>query len=210
MPASPTTKKGVATRDKILRAAGQVFARDGYVETRMTDIATEAGLSTGGLYRYFDNKTEVLSTLVADIHEHFYDASGHTRQLLATDPLRALTQANQGYIEYYYENREVMRVFVEAASIDERFRDILQSMRDRHIQRFITAFAHVSEAETIRGVPVQNLIEAMTCMVEQCCYVWFAQEKNRRSKVSIDNAVAATSQAWYATMFANGPADVEV
>ena len=83
MPATPTTKKGLRTRNKILDAAGRVFARDGYVEARMLDIATEAGLSTGGLYRYFDNKTEVFAALIADLHEEFYNYSGHTRQLLA-------------------------------------------------------------------------------------------------------------------------------
>jgi AcrR family transcriptional regulator len=57
MPANPTTKKGLRTRGTILEAAARVFARDGYVEARMLDIASEAGLSTGGLYRYFDNKT---------------------------------------------------------------------------------------------------------------------------------------------------------
>ncbi|MGI8706849.1 MAG: TetR/AcrR family transcriptional regulator, partial [Actinomycetota bacterium] len=115
MPAKPTTKKGRRTRIQILEAARTVFARDGYVDSRMTDIAAEAGLSTGGLYRYFDNKTEVLSTLIAEIHEQFYSLSGHTRPLLKRDPLAALTQANRGYIEYYYENRQVMRVFIEAA-----------------------------------------------------------------------------------------------
>jgi AcrR family transcriptional regulator len=55
MPAIPTTRKGRRTRGKVLDAAGRVFARDGYVDARMLDIATETGLSTGGLYRYFDN-----------------------------------------------------------------------------------------------------------------------------------------------------------
>ena len=91
MTATPTTRKGQRTRRKILEAAGRVFARDGYVDARMLDIATEAGLSTGGLYRYFDNKTDVMAALIADIHEHFFEASGHTRPLLKTDPVAALT-----------------------------------------------------------------------------------------------------------------------
>lgn len=202
MPANPTTKKGRRTRNLVLEAAASVFARDGYVEARMVDIATEAGLSTGGLYRYFDNKTEVLAALVADIHEEFYEQSGHTRPILRTDPLAALTQANRGYMEYYYKNRQVMRVFIEAASIDERFRTILRSMRERHVERFVSTYVNLFGDGPVRGVPVRVATEAMTCMVEQCCYVWFAQEGDNAAHTSVEEAVKITSEAWYATMFA--------
>ena len=202
MPATPTTKKGLETQSAILEAARKVFARDGYVEARMIDIATEAGLSTGGLYRYFDNKTEVFAALIADIHEEFYTQSGHTRPILQTDPLAALTEANRGYLEYYYKHRNVMRVFIEAAAIDERFRVILRNMRDRHVKRFGAAYRATGGQDVVRGVSVEVAAEAMACMVEQCCYVWFAQEADCNNPVSMAEAITVTSEAWYATMFA--------
>jgi len=206
MPATPTTKKGRQTRRTILEAAGRVFSRDGYVDARMSDIATEAGLSTGGLYRYFDNKTEVFAALISDIHEEFYELSGHTRRILEADPMAALTEANRGYIEYYFKNRQVMRVFIEAASIEVRFRAILRSMRDRHVRRFAAAYRTLFGVEEVAGVSVEVLSEAMTCMVEQCCYVWFAQRADCADPPSVDEVVAATSHAWYASMFATQPA----
>lgn len=200
MPAIPTTKKGLRTQGKILDAAGRVFSRDGYVDARMLDIAIEAGLSTGGLYRYFDNKTEVFAALIADLHEEFYNYSGHTRSILQEDPLAALTEANRGYIEHYYRNRHVMRAFIEAASIEERFRLILQSMRDRHVRRFAKTYRELYDSNKVRGVSVETMTEALACMVEQCCYAWFAQDEGYGA-TSVDDAVQATSQAWYATMF---------
>ena len=167
----------------------------------MIDIATEAGLSTGGLYRYFDNKTEVFAALIADIHEEFYSQSGQTRPILQTDPLAALTEANRGYMEYYYKHRNVMRVFIEAAAIDERFRVILRNMRDRHVKRFGAAYRATGGQDVVRGVSVEVAAEAMACMVEQCCYVWFAQEADCNNPVSMAEAITVTSEAWYATMF---------
>lgn len=202
MPANPTTRKGRQTRTTILEAAARVFARDGYVEARMIDIATEAGLSTGGLYRYFDNKTEVLAAVIADLHEEFYEQSGHLRPMLRNDPYAALTEANRGYIEYYYQNRQVMRVFIEAAAIEERFRVILRSMRERHVKRFSSVYRSIRSVDTVRGVSVEVAAEAMACMVEQCCYVWFAQEDDNQAPVSVADAVRITSEAWFATMFA--------
>ncbi|MDX6623000.1 MAG: hypothetical protein QOE75_932 [Solirubrobacterales bacterium] len=201
MPATPSTKKGRRTRASILEAAGRVFSKDGYVDARMSDIATEAGLSTGGLYRYFDNKTDVFAALIADLHEEFYDASGHTGGVLASEPLKALQEANRGYIELYHQNRHVMRAFIEAAAVERRFRLILREMRERHVRRFARTYKDLFDSSTIRGVPVTTMADALACMVEQCCYVWFAQDEEFNVSMSIDDAVVATSQAWFATIF---------
>lgn len=51
---------GAQTRQRLLRAAADVFARRGYDGTRVADIATEAGLSNSALYAYFASKAELL------------------------------------------------------------------------------------------------------------------------------------------------------
>src|SRR4051812_50076698 len=48
------------TRDRLLRAAADVFAARGYDGTRVSDIAEAAGLSNGALYAYFGSKAELL------------------------------------------------------------------------------------------------------------------------------------------------------
>lgn len=199
MPTLPTTTKGRQTRAKVLTGAVEVLTRDGYLDARMLDIATAAGLSTGGLYRYFDNKEEVFAALIADLHEEFYTRSGHTEHSLKTDPLAALTEANLGYIEHYHENRHIMRTFVQAAAVEKRFRTILHEMRDRHVRRFVKTYRGLYGDEVVDGVSVEIATEAMACMVEQCCYVWFALEE---PSITIEDAVAITSHAWYASMFA--------
>lgn len=209
MPAAPTTKKGRRTREAILEAAARVFGRDGYVNARMLDIANEANLSPGGLYRYFDNKTDVFAALIGAIHEEFYELSGHAKHSLEDDPLAALSEANRGYIEHYYRNRDVMRAFIEAASVERRFLGILEAMRARHIERFRKAFRRMDGADQIAGVPSHVVIEAVTYMVEQCCYVWFAQPPDAgapaRETVSTEEATAGLSYIWYTTMFERHP-----
>lgn len=51
---------GAQTRQRLLRAAADVFARRGYDGARVADIATEAGLSNSALYAYFTSKAELL------------------------------------------------------------------------------------------------------------------------------------------------------
>ncbi len=48
-----------ARRQSILDAASRVFSRKGIDLATMAEVATEAGISPGAIYRYFENKDEL-------------------------------------------------------------------------------------------------------------------------------------------------------
>ena len=50
-------------RERILRAAIDVFAESGYFNAKVTDIAKAAGVADGTIYLYFDGKEELLTTI---------------------------------------------------------------------------------------------------------------------------------------------------
>lgn len=52
--------------EEIIRAALEVFAQKGFSATRMEDIARQAGVSGGTIYRYFDNKEDVFKAAVQE------------------------------------------------------------------------------------------------------------------------------------------------
>jgi TetR/AcrR family transcriptional regulator, fatty acid metabolism regulator protein len=64
-------------REAILRAATRVFARNGYFNSKVADIASAAGVADGTVYLYFKSKEEILhsifdrsvDTAVADARE---------------------------------------------------------------------------------------------------------------------------------------------
>jgi AcrR family transcriptional regulator len=55
------------TRERLLRAAADVFAERGYDGTRVADIAAAAGVSNGALYAHFASKADLL---VAALRAH--------------------------------------------------------------------------------------------------------------------------------------------
>ena len=58
--------KKIAVNDKeiaLLEAAGRLFARRGYSETSMRDIAQESGMAVGSIYLHYRNKESLLSAL---------------------------------------------------------------------------------------------------------------------------------------------------
>jgi AcrR family transcriptional regulator len=55
------------TRERLLKAAAEVFAVGGYDGTRVADIASAAHVSNGALYSHFESKAELL---VASLRAH--------------------------------------------------------------------------------------------------------------------------------------------
>jgi TetR/AcrR family fatty acid metabolism transcriptional regulator len=53
-------------RDRILKAAIKVFAKNGFYATRVSEIAKAAGVADGTIYLYFKNKDDVLITIFED------------------------------------------------------------------------------------------------------------------------------------------------
>lgn len=54
-----------ATRRKILEAAGQVFRERGVAETGVDEVMRRAGLTHGGFYAHFQDKTDLVSEACA-------------------------------------------------------------------------------------------------------------------------------------------------
>lgn len=57
------TFRGTSKRERILRAAVDVFAEHGYFTAKVSQIAKAAGVADGTIYLYFDGKEDLLITI---------------------------------------------------------------------------------------------------------------------------------------------------
>ena len=64
----PLTKRGEATRSRLLEAAETVFADQGYHEASIVKITERAGIGLGTFYLYFDSKQTIFEALVIDLN----------------------------------------------------------------------------------------------------------------------------------------------
>lgn len=79
--------------DEVLDAALRQFVRKGFAATKVEDIATDAGLSKGAVYRYFSSKEEIFEQLVKRALAPIADRTSmlaHTSQQPPADVLRAI------------------------------------------------------------------------------------------------------------------------
>ncbi len=58
-------------REIIMRAATKVFARRGYFNAKVADVAKEAGIADGTVYLYFKSKEEILHSVFDQAMDEF-------------------------------------------------------------------------------------------------------------------------------------------
>lgn len=76
--------------DRLLAAAGQVFAEKGYAGAGVAEIARRAGVTTGAIYSRYRGKAELLAEAIASASDDEFDAlfSDHRFQGRMEDILR--------------------------------------------------------------------------------------------------------------------------
>lgn len=141
---APLTERGRRTRAKILDAARRVFERDGYLDVRVTDITTEAGVAAGSFYTYFEGKEETfraLLDLMRDeiLHPGTEDGSSEG------DPVSAIRRATNTYFESYRSNVGLWRIFEQMAAMDASFRQARVDRAKIFVERNASFIRHLQE-----------------------------------------------------------------
>ncbi|CAA9473309.1 MAG: Transcriptional regulator, AcrR family [uncultured Solirubrobacteraceae bacterium] len=108
-----STARGAAVdkRRLILDAAVRVFARQGFNQCRVSDIADEAGVAYGLVYHYFGSKDEVLDTLFLERWEVLLDAIGEMdrREIPAREKLHGIASF---IVDSYRYDPDLMKVII--------------------------------------------------------------------------------------------------
>jgi TetR/AcrR family fatty acid metabolism transcriptional regulator len=98
-------------RRLILDAAVRVFARRGFNQCRVSDIADEAGVAYGLVYHYFRSKDEVLDTLFLERWNVLLDVIRELdgRELPAREKLHAIASF---IVDSYRHDPDLMKVII--------------------------------------------------------------------------------------------------
>ncbi len=60
------------TRQDLIRSAWHIFSQKGYAETRLSDIARDAGVTRGAIYWHFGNKENLLVSLFKERADSYF------------------------------------------------------------------------------------------------------------------------------------------
>src|SRR5712691_3581812 len=118
-------------RERILRAAIDVFAQNGYFNAKVAEIARAAGVADGTIYLYFDGKEDLLISIFRD----------HTRNYLQSLE-RDLANVNRPEDRI----RIAIRHHLETLGQD-RALAIVAQVELRHSLKFMTLLSHQEVAD---------------------------------------------------------------
>ena len=187
----PQSKRGKETRDSLLRAAREIFERDGYVGARVTDIRKSAGVAAGSFYTYFGSKEEVLLALSelnitrADVHITGAEAGG--------DIIDAIESTNRVYFTAYRENAALMSIFEQVAQVDSTVRDMQKKRALSFTRRNERAIRRMQEAGSVDpSLDAEALAIALGGMTSRMAYSVFVLGLD----LPFETMVETTTRIW--------------
>ena len=145
--ARKTKAEAEKTRQRILKAALDLFVEKGYERTTFEDVANRIQLTKGAVYWHFTNKPDLFAALVADMTEK------HDKQLarLLTDPISL-----DGLITHFVERAHL----IVSKSINRKYFLMMLSM-DWPAAKFIPIKRRLREIGSSPFITIERTLAAL-------------------------------------------------
>lgn len=145
----PKTKRGIATRNKILKAAEQLFGKKGYYGTSINDIATKAKVAPGTLYIYFKDKFTLYCYLLNQYNHLFRSeiaqkiTEAHCKTRKEQERIGMLR-----YLQIIQEHPHMYNIIWESLNIDKQlFVEYYQTFSEHYRKNLDIAYEKKEIAE---------------------------------------------------------------
>ena len=137
-------EQAAETRAALIEAAKRLFVTRGYLNTKVTDITTEAGRAAGSFYTYFAGKEELLMALLGELAaagDQHASAAEHKSDF--SDP-EAIRYHIAAYWRVQREHAATMLALRQAALVDENFARTLREFSRAQLDDIRDHLDHVA------------------------------------------------------------------
>jgi AcrR family transcriptional regulator len=160
------------TRQRILEAALERFAQDGYYDTSMDDIVRQANTSKGGIYFHFPSKEEIFLGLVdefANILENRLDAA------LAEEEsgVQRVNTALNVCVETFNKYKKLAKIFlIQAFGLGNAFEEKRRQIHQRFIEIIQRHLDEAVEEGSIEPIDTQITAYAWMGGINEVVIAW--------------------------------------
>jgi AcrR family transcriptional regulator len=167
------TAKGERTRQQIVEGAWRAFEKSrSYVDTRIADIAREAGVAYGSFYTYFKTKEEIFYHLANSVVDELYVEG--TSSYRGPDAGSRVDSANRQFLASYRKHAVMMTIIEQAAALYPEFHELRRRLRGRFVERIAANIARWRDAGlTDPDLDAELAAHALVSMTDNFSYVWF-------------------------------------
>lgn len=192
-------------RDRVLRAAGDAFAKRGVPHTRMEELADRAGISLGTLYSVYKGKAEIVDALhesrLREIHAASIEAEAAEHA-----PLEALLAGSRAYITYFLAHPDYLRMYLDEGSSwgvrDSMGRESRRGVVwDDGVRQLAEIFARGIEAGVFEPGPPDRLARMMLAMQQVQLADWIEDGMTASAEAIMDEAEILIRRAFCTPAF---------
>jgi AcrR family transcriptional regulator len=158
----PRSTKGIRTRQAIQEAAVRVFESRGLLDVTINDIAKEADVVAGSIYRYFVDKADIFRSMQAATEE----AIIRETQLPLIDGRLALREQMLAYLSCYERHLGLIRAWRDLAKPGSDMAAAWNGMRSTFIRR-IVAILKYGQA---KGVAREDIDPVLVAQLNSLAY----------------------------------------
>jgi TetR/AcrR family transcriptional regulator, fatty acid metabolism regulator protein len=134
--------------EAILRAAIKVFAGSGFFNSKVADVAREAGVADGTVYLYFKNKDDILVSIFNYYMEEAL-AAGKASLAETDDPVEKLRRIVRTHLERLGRDRNLAVVFQVELRSSTKFMEQFSATK---VAEYLDMIRSVVEEGQKRGV----------------------------------------------------------
>ena len=136
-------------RHEIIGAATAVFAREGYLEANVEDIAQEAGVAPTAIYYHFGGKEELFAQTLRAALNGFSDRIFRVRPDTAAGSIENLRAVVRAGWDYWYSNQDAARLVARySEGSTAHALQLRREWEQRHLER---AYDYAPDARTARS-----------------------------------------------------------
>lgn len=190
----PRTKRGRATRERLLSAAREVFEEQGFLETKVSDICAKANTAHGTFYIYFESKEDIFYALVDRIALKRHQVTAVPDNLEGTVADRFAYTLRQ-YFADVRASRRWTRIVEQVATLDDKMRQHRLEIRKEFRDRILHGIEHLQDQGLAdRDIHAEITAEAIVSMLNNFAYMntVMAEEEN----YDIEDVIETLTHVW--------------
>src|SRR6266852_7043226 len=166
-------------RERILRAAIDVFAQSGYFNAKVSDIAKAAGVADGTIYLYFDGKEDLLTSIFRE-HTRNYLQSLERDVANVNRPEERIRIAIRHHLETLGRDRSLAIVAQVELRHSLKFMALLSHQEVADYLNILRKIVEQGQADGVfrRTLHPQLVAKAIFGIVDEMVTSWILSEKD--------------------------------
>ncbi|HEY2159965.1 MAG TPA: TetR/AcrR family transcriptional regulator [Solirubrobacteraceae bacterium] len=174
-----------ATRREILAAADRLLRERPFRELSVDVVMAETGLTRTAFYRHFDDVTDLVLRLFADVGGELYDIAERWSKSAGIGYPAPGREGLAGMVDFYVRHGPLMRAIAEAAASDEQIELAYRASVEAFIELTAVALERMVREGKLKVPDARALARAMTLMNQAYLLEEFGREPQGDPEVAL-------------------------